>query len=81
MDPKDWDPKRERTNAKPGTYLDGINDALDRYDDAATAVEHEGIHLQQGQITLNQVAILIPQKVSSRLSSMLMLHALAYIKA
>jgi hypothetical protein len=43
IDPKDWDAKRERAKAKPGTYLDGINDILDRYTNAATAVEHDTI--------------------------------------
>ncbi|MBJ6109476.1 phage integrase SAM-like domain-containing protein [Hymenobacter sp. BT523] len=51
VDPKDWDAKRERAKAKPGTYLDGLNDALDRFTDAATAVEHEatlaGRHLHK----------------------------------
>jgi integrase len=35
--PKDWDEKRGRTKAKPGTYLDDVNQVLNRYQDAATA--------------------------------------------
>jgi integrase len=41
--PQDWDTRRERTKAKPGTYLDDINTVLDRYADAATAAEHEAL--------------------------------------
>ncbi|MVN77711.1 hypothetical protein GO988_15365 [Hymenobacter sp. HMF4947] len=39
--PKDWDDKRERVKAKPGTYLDDINTVLNRYADAATSAAHE----------------------------------------
>lgn len=45
MAPSDWDPRRERTKAKPCTYLDDINTILDRYADAATAAEHEAQQL------------------------------------
>ena len=38
--PKDWDARRKRTKARPGTYLDDINAVLDRYADAATAAEY-----------------------------------------
>jgi hypothetical protein len=38
--PKDWDEKRGHTKAKPGTYLDDINQVLNRYQDAATAAAH-----------------------------------------
>jgi len=33
--PKDWDEKRGRAKAKPGTYLDDVNQVLNRYQDAA----------------------------------------------
>jgi integrase len=38
--PKDWDEKRGRTKAKPGTYLDDVNQVLNRYQDAATGAAH-----------------------------------------
>jgi integrase len=41
--PTDWDARRERAKARPGTYLDDINAVLDRYADAATAAEHEAV--------------------------------------
>jgi integrase len=39
--PKDWDARQHRAKAKPGTFLDDVNTVLQRYTDAATAVEHE----------------------------------------
>ena len=41
--PQDWDAKRERAKAKPGTYLDDINTVLNHYTDAATAAEHAAL--------------------------------------
>ena len=37
---KDWDEKRGRAKAKRSTYLDDINQVLNRYQDAATAAAH-----------------------------------------
>ncbi|MDO7853194.1 tyrosine-type recombinase/integrase [Hymenobacter convexus] len=39
--PRDWDARQHRAKAKPGTFLGDVNTVLQRYTDAATAVEHE----------------------------------------
>jgi len=37
---KDWDEKRGRAKAKPGTYLDDVNQVLNHYQDATTGAAH-----------------------------------------